>query len=73
MNDQSHTKSRQRGAAVGGVALGAFALWLGPVAAAVFLLVLAVMTGRLLILRSRLNASAERTAPAQRPTSDPKG
>lgn len=73
MIDQPQTKNRQSWAAVGGIALGAFALWLGPVAIAAFLLVLAVMTVRLLILRSRLNASAERTAPAERPTSDPNG
>jgi hypothetical protein len=62
MNDQPQTKNRQRWAALGGVALGAFALWLGPVAAAMFLLALAVMTVRLLILRSRLRSSVERTA-----------
>jgi hypothetical protein len=73
MNDQPQPKNRQRWAAVGGAALGASALWLGPVATVVFLLVLAVMTTRLLILRSRLRASAERTEPAEtsRQMSDP--
>lgn len=70
MNDQPQTKYRQRWGAVGGVALGAFALWLGPVATAVFLVAFVVMFVRVQFLRSRLGTSAACAASAPRPTSD---
>jgi formate-dependent nitrite reductase membrane component NrfD len=55
MTNPPNPRNRQRWAAAGGIALGAFALWLGPVATAVFLVAIAAMAVWLVVLRHRLS------------------
>lgn len=65
MTTETNPKNRQRWAALGGVALGAFALWLGPVATTLFLVALAAMSIWLLVLRRRISDAHPAAAPPE--------